>query len=223
MLLAIRFRVEGSLRFLSHAETLKVFQRACVRADIRVRYSEGFNPRPKLSLPLPRSVGVESDNELLCVRLERDPPAGGAPGETEANRESRIKDVLEAQLPEGCELLSISQARVGASFQPRSATYVLPVQPEYFNDELRATVERVLASECLPLRRPIDKNGLKFKNVDVRGFLKSIKPADGRIIAECEIRPDGSVRVDELLKLLGLDETMLTSPIRRTNVQWQSN
>ncbi|MHC4541611.1 MAG: TIGR03936 family radical SAM-associated protein [Planctomycetota bacterium] len=223
MLLAIRFKVEGSLMFLSHAETLKVFQRACVRARIRVRYSEGFNPRPKLSLPLPRPVGVESDDELLCVRLERDPAAGDAPGETEADWESRIKDALDAQLPEGCELLSVSQARVGASFQPRSATYVVPVQPEYFNDELRATVERVLASESLPLRRPIDKNGLKFKNVDVRGFLKSIKTADGRIIAECEIRPDGSVRVDELLKLLGLDERMLASPVRRTNVQWQSN
>jgi radical SAM-linked protein len=223
MLLAIRFKVEGSLRFLSHAETLKVFQRACVRAGIRIRYSEGFNPRPRLSLPLPRSVGVESDDELLCVRLKCDPAAEGTTGEPEGGWQSRIKQALGAQLPEGCKLLSIGLAPEGASFQPCSATYVLPVQPEYFSDELHVAVERVLASECLPFRRPMDKNGLKFKNVDVRGFLKSIKPVDGRIIAECEIRPEGSVRVDELLKLLGLDESMLASPVRRTNVQWQSN
>jgi len=224
MLLAVRFKVEGSLRFLSHAETLKLFQRACVRAGLRIRYSEGFNPRPKLSLPLPRPVGVESDDELLCLRVERDPlPEADIPDESAApDQESRIKAALARQLPEGCELLSVGTLPAGASFQPRSATYVLPVRREYSSKELEATVERVLANEHLPLQRPIDESGSKFKNVDVRGFLKSIKLEDASIIVECEIRPDGSVRVDELLKLLGLDEAALAAPIRRTNVQWHS-
>ena len=223
MLLAVRFKVEGSLRFLSHAETLKLFQRACVRAGLPLRYSEGFNPRPKLSLPLPRPVGVESDDELLCLRVERDPlPEADIPGESVAtDRESRIKAALARQLPEGCELLSVGTPAVGASFQPRSATYVLPVRREHFSEQLKATVERILASEHLPLRRPMDESGLKFKNVDVRSFLKSIKLEDASIIIECEIRPDGSVRVDELRKLLGLDEAALAAPVRRRNVQWQ--
>jgi len=224
MLLAVRFKVEGSLRFLSHAETLKLFQRACVRAGIRTRYSEGFNPRPKLSLPLPRPVGVESDDELLCLRVERDPlPEADTPDESAAmDQESRIMAALASQLPEGCKLLSVSTPETGASFQPRSATYILPVKRERFSEELKATVERVLASEHLPLQRPIDESGLKFKNVDVRSFLKSIKLEDASIIIECEIRPEGSVRVDELLKLLGLDEAALAAPVRRRNVQWQS-
>ncbi len=223
MLLAVRFKVEGSLRFLSHAEMLKLFQRACVRAGLALRYSEGFNPRPKLSLPLPRPVGVESDDELLCLRVERDPlPEADISGEsTAADQESRIKAALARQLPEGCELLSVSTPAAGASFQPRSATYVLPVRREYLGEGLEATVERVLVSEHLPLQRPIDESGLKFKNVDVRGFLKSIKLEEGSIIVECEIRPDGSVRVDELLELLGLDEAALAAPVRRTRVQWK--
>ena len=73
ILLVIKFKLSGSLRFLSHAEMLKVFQRACVRAGIKIQYSQGFNPRPKLSLPLPRSVGVETDEDLLCLRVARDP------------------------------------------------------------------------------------------------------------------------------------------------------
>ena len=73
VLLAIRFKVEGTLRFLSHAETVRLLERACVRAGLRLRYSEGFNPHPKLSLPLPRPVGVESDEELLCLWVEQEP------------------------------------------------------------------------------------------------------------------------------------------------------
>ena len=75
ILLVMKFRIGRSLRFLSHAETLSLFQRACVRAGIDLCYSQGFNPRPKLSLPLPRPVGVESDDELLAVRVLKSTPA----------------------------------------------------------------------------------------------------------------------------------------------------
>ncbi len=255
MLLAVRFKVEGSLRFLSHAETLRLLQRACVRAGLALRYSEGFNPHPKFSLPLPRPVGVESEDELLCLWVEREAlpdlshrgqgefkpqraqstqrketirvdshstGSGRACSFEVLEKADRIMAALASQLPEGCALLSVGIPETGASFQPRAATYVLPVKRERFSEELKATAERLLASEHLPLRRPTDDSGLNFKNVDVRGFLKSIKLEGGSIIVECEIRPDGSVRVDELRKLLGLDEAALAAPIRRTNVQWHS-
>jgi radical SAM-linked protein len=217
-LLVVRFKIRGSLRFLSHAETLRVFQRACVRTGIRVRYSEGFNPRPKLSLPLPRPVGVESDEELLCLRVDRDPSP--EIGEVDA---SEIQAELAAQLPEGCELLSVSSAKAGTSFQPGSATYVLPVRQEYLNERLQATAERLLASSSLHVRRRMDAKGSRVKNVDVRGFLTSIKLDHRGIMVECRISPAGSIRVDEILGLLELDEAKLSGPIRRTNVQWRNN
>jgi len=146
------------------------------------------------------------------------------------NHESRIKDELSAQLPEGCELLSVSVARAGRSFQPCSATYVLAVRPEYLNEGLRTRIERLLASESLKVQRQIGKKNSKFKtqnlklkNVDVRIFLKSIK-LDGRcIIVECNISSAGSIRVDEVMRLLELDQGKLASPVRRTKVQWQVN
>jgi hypothetical protein len=137
------------------------------------------------------------------------------------SHESRIKDKLSAQLPEGCELLSVSTARTVRSFQPCSATYVLAVRPEYLNEGLRARIERLLASESLNVQR--HKKNSKLKNLDVRLFLKSIKLDDRSIIVECNISSVGSIRVDEILKLLELDEGKLASPVRRTNVQWQVN
>jgi len=223
--IVIKFKVAGNLRFLSHAEMLSVFQRACVRAGIDVKYSEGFNPRPKMSLPLPRPVGIESDDELLYLRLSGGPFKGfGAPEEQQAaNHESRIKAELSAQLPEGCELLSVSVAEKGRSFQPCSATYVLPVRPEYIDEKLKATIARLLASENLNIQRRKGIKTSKVKNLDVRVFLKSIKLEDQGIIVECNISLAGTIRVDEILRLLELDENNLASPVRRMNVQWKVN
>jgi radical SAM-linked protein len=224
MLLIIKFRLRGTLRFLSHAEMLRVFQRACVRAGINIQYSRGFNPRPKMSLPLPRPVGVESDDELLCLRIHNGTRAQEHKSISNAGDLcSFIKDKLSAQLPEGCEVLSVNVALTGKSFQPLSATYVLAVRPEHLNEDSRARIERLLASESLIVRRQTGKRNSKPKNVDVRTFLKSINMDDRSIIVECNISPAGSIRVDEILELLELDESKLALPIRRTNVQWQAD
>jgi len=215
-LVLIKFNVRGNLRFLSHAETVKVFQRACVRAGIETAYSRGFNPRPKLSLPLPRSVGVESDDDLLCLRVPRAPN-----GLRETNHELRIKAGLSEQLPEGCQLLTVDVVKAKASFEAGSATYVLAVRQEYLNEKLKTTIKRLLASENLNLQRRIHKKNSKFKNVDVKPFLKSIEFDDRDIVVECKISSAGSIRVEEILKLLELDVEKLTAPIRRTSIKWQ--
>jgi len=211
--LVIRFRIRGTLRFLSHAETLRVFQRACVRGRISIQYSQGFNPRPRLSLPLPRPVGVESNDELLCLKVHKSTEDGG-------RLCSSVAAELSAQLPDGIELISVDVAGPGASYRPLSATYVLALRREFLNDDLKATIERLLASESLDLRRQTDARGSRFRNIDVRGFLTSIEIGEKGIIVECSISGAGSVRVDEVLSLLQLDQSMLAAPIRRTSVRW---
>lgn len=222
ILVLVKFKVRGNLRFLSHAETVKVFQRACVRAGIKVRYSQGFNPRPKLSLPLPRTVAVESDDDLLCLQVQGRSQNDNQSGSSASSFDSeRFKARLSSQLPEGCELLSVSVAKARTSFQPDLATYVLTLRQQYVNEKLKATIKRLLASESLELKRQRDPENLSFKNVNVRPFLKSIEFDNRYIVAECKITSDGTIRVDEILKLLELDVEMLAAPIRRTNVKWQ--
>ena len=209
------------MRFLSHAETVKVFQRACVRAGIKTAYSQGFNPRLKLSLPLPRSVGVESDDDLLCLRIHREPsPVPHNPNEPRATSyESRIMAGLSSQLPDGCELLTVTMAETKISFQPSEATYMLAVRREYLNENLKDKIKRLLASANLNIQRQIDARG-NVRNIDVRPFLKSIKLNDKGIVVECKITSAGSIRIDEISKLLELDYGKLATPIKRTSVQW---
>jgi radical SAM-linked protein len=206
----IKFRVQGVLRFISHAEMLKVFQRACARAGLKIQHSQGFNPHPKLSLPLPRPVGVESDDELLCIRMN------------ENLNESQIKTMLSAQLPEGCELLSVSFTQTTKSVQPFAVTYLVPVRPECINDKLRARVENLLASESLVIERRTDAKKSKIKMLDVRPFLESIKFDNKSIVVGCRVTTAGSVRVEEILELLEIGVEELAAPVRRTNLQWQA-
>jgi rhodanese-related sulfurtransferase len=134
---------------------------------------------------------------------------------------SFVKAELSPELPKGCELLSVNIAKANTSFQPCSATYVLAVRKEYLSGKLKAAIARLLASESLKVQRQIDKRRTKVKNLDVREFLKSIKLDDRSIIVECRISSAGSIRVEEILTLLGLSEYKLAAPIRRTSVQWQ--
>jgi len=133
-------------------------------------------------------------------------------------------------LPQGLELLSVSVVNANTSFQPCAATYVLAVRKEYVNEQLKATIKRLLASESLGIRRRIAKKKSRavrrestIKNIDVRGFLESIELDPGGIIVKCKITPAGSIRLEEILRLLELDVEKLALPVRRTSVQWKCN
>jgi radical SAM-linked protein len=211
ILLAIKFRIGGTLRYLSHAQMLQMFQRACIRAGINLCFSEGMNPRPKMSLPLPRPVSVESDDELLTIRVH-----------TSEGICDTVKESLSRQLPEGCELISVDAAADLKPFQPIAMTYVFPVRREYLDNRLKSVVEQLSRSESLTIRKDTSKDGLKDKKiVDIRPFLKSIEINKTDIIAACAITPAGSVNPRQLLELLELDAHKLGGAIKRTDVQWQ--
>ncbi len=195
----------------------RVFQRACARSDVKVQYSEGFNPRPKLSLPLPRSVGIEVDDDLLCLRMESGTEA------QESDLCTSVKTRLSEQLPDGFELLTVRTAKAKAPIQPCQAAYLLMVQTEYLNEKLKSRIENLLASENLNIQRRLDSESSRFKNINVRPFLKSIELDDAAITVQCKIGLAGSIRPDEILEMLKLDYGMLSAPIRRTRVQWQES
>lgn len=60
----------GSARFISHLDLMRLFQRAFKRAGLPLTHTQGFNPRPSVSIALPLSLGAESHCELLDFDLE---------------------------------------------------------------------------------------------------------------------------------------------------------
>ena len=62
-------KLENSI-WISHLDTMRVFQRAFKRAGMLLKHTQGFNPRPSVSIALPLSVGVDSECELLDFDLD---------------------------------------------------------------------------------------------------------------------------------------------------------
>jgi radical SAM-linked protein len=215
--LVVRFRIGRALRFLSHAETSRVFQRACARAEIPVKYSAGFNPHPKLSLPLPRSVGVESDDELLVIRLADEPR------DTDETYEARIREALQERLPAGIEVTGVERVESG-SFHARTVDYLFCLRADRaadLADRLRQRGQVVLAGESWIVERKLPGDR-KARRIDVRPFLEAIQPVEGGAVVRCNVTAAGSIRIDEILQLLELEMEDLAAPIRRTAVEWTS-
>ena len=92
----IVFEKKGRAVWISHLDLMRLFQRAFKRAGLPLTHTQGFNPRPSVSIALPLSVGVESSCELLDFELD---------GEEVACDE--IRQRLNENLVDGIKVLAV--------------------------------------------------------------------------------------------------------------------
>ena len=93
------FEKTGNAVFISHLDLMRLFQRAFKRAGLALTHTQGFNPRPSVSIALPLSVGVQSYCELLDFELD----GGSVPCE-------KVTELLNQNLVEGIRVLSVYDA-----------------------------------------------------------------------------------------------------------------
>ncbi len=75
--LLFSFSKTSAAVYISHLDMMGVFERALIRAGVRARFTEGFNPKPRLEFASPLGLGIESEEEVAAVVLE-DPADGEA-------------------------------------------------------------------------------------------------------------------------------------------------
>lgn len=97
--LRLRFKKTGRAVYISHLDLMHTMQRAFSRAGYELRYSEGFNPHPQISIALPLSVGAGSLCEIMDLRLKTEEDPAEIPGR------------LTAALPEGIEIIEAYEPR----------------------------------------------------------------------------------------------------------------
>jgi len=184
-----------------------------------MRYSGGYNPRPRLSLPLPRTVGIESEDDLLCVRIEK----------TKAEFDAEdFKSRLAGQLPAGCEVVSVKAVKAEKCPVPTGAVYKIALREGILEDEksrgdFRGICSDILGSERVVIERRFGQEGVRSKNIDVRGFVKDIRLKDNVFFVECNVSGEGTIRVEEILGLLQIKVEQLKGAVRRVKVRWQQN
>ncbi|MCR5520592.1 MAG: TIGR03936 family radical SAM-associated protein [Lachnospiraceae bacterium] len=96
MTLRIRFAKYGALRFIGHLDVMRYFQKVIRRADLPIRYSEGFTPHQIMTFAHPLSLGVSSDAEYMEVEF------------TEEIDPLEVLELMRRQTSEGFSLISCS-------------------------------------------------------------------------------------------------------------------
>ncbi len=82
--LRISYTQTGRAIWISHLDMMRMLQRAMNRANVPIRYSEGFNPHAQISILLPLSVGTESYCQLADIRVRRDVDIAALPAQLTA-------------------------------------------------------------------------------------------------------------------------------------------
>ena len=203
------FAVEGDLRFLSHQDTLRLFERMLVRAAIPVRYSEGFNPHPRLMFPLPRPVGVASVAESAVVELTEDMEA------------EELQARLVRQSPMGLRVGAVRRLVASERVHPKAVTYHLALEPGH-NGELSTAAQRLLSSETLFVERTDPKSKQK-KTKDIRPYVLDVRVDSEAVEFVLRCGGDGSARPLEILELLGLNGLAVQHNLRRIHLEWENN
>lgn len=161
--LRIRFGCDAALRYVSHLDLMRVWERACKRAGLPLTHSQGFTPRPKIALAAPLPVGVTSEAELLDIVLYR--PVDIA--ETRAS--------LEPQLPEGLQLRAIESAPLRQpSLQSlvRAAEYEVALEAPPNGASWEQGISELLARAEIPWEQ--DRGG-KIRRYDLRPLILELE------------------------------------------------
>jgi radical SAM-linked protein len=214
--LVVELDIQGLARFLSHADLQRALKRCCVRAQLDLRYSQGFNPRPKLSMPLPKPVGMASCGDVLCVRLQQQ--GGDVP---DKRIQAHMKQALSAQLSSGISVRALYVIPGKITLYPRAYTCTFSLKTCAAQHRAEAQIPELMARDHFMIERINPKKPNKTKHIDIRPFILSIELMHQALRINCLIHDTGAIRVEEILAALGLDRVDLAGPVQRDHLAWQ--
>lgn len=200
------FQVTGVLKFLSHLDLLKLFNRALLRAGLPAAYSEGFNPHPKISFGPPRGVGIEGLAEWGDLQLKEELP----PQEVMA----RLNDAL----PHGVRVISARLLPPEPHPALMAAIRLSVYEAEFAPDvDLTALLERVQAfwqADKWEIERRHPKKGVRI--IDVRRGVSKLELVDNRLTLEIPFAEAGAVKPLEVMQAVVPDN--MTYRLRRVGL-----
>jgi len=208
--------IESDLRFLSHRDTVRAVERAAARAHLPVKYTQGFNPHPVLSLACPRPVGVASLADLAVMQLTRPMPA------------EKLLGLLNAQAPGGMTFTRAEVLQTKAPPQVRRVDYDVPIE-QAMQARLADLAAKFNQADAWPVERGADQSAQgatgpakahRARTIDLKALVRDLRLEDGRL--RFSLASDGQVwaRPGEVLEAVGLDARADLARLVRTNVQY---
>lgn len=160
--LRVRFSRGEAIKFISHLDIVRLWERVLRRSQIPLAYSEGFTPHPRLSLAVPLAVGVTSDAELMDIVTTR------------WNSPHWFQSVVSQQLPTGIEVMGVFPVAPNApslQSQVRYAEYQVEVETEKGRVDVESAISGLLAAEHCPWQHERDTG---IRSYDLRPLIDDL-------------------------------------------------
>ncbi|MCR5302769.1 MAG: TIGR03936 family radical SAM-associated protein [Lachnospiraceae bacterium] len=204
MKVRIRFSKHGALVYIGHLDVMRYFQKLFRRADIPVKYSEGFSPHQILSFTPPLPLGMESFGEYADVELTQSVPTKKALAVLRKKSVPEIEIMSFRQLPDGCEnaMASVKAASYSFIYDDKAQNDAVKDAVTAFLDKSELNIlkktkknERIINIRPLVYDLTVDTDAAKIDMTISSGSLDNIKP---ELVLDC------------LIQNCGLDSTILT-------------
>jgi radical SAM-linked protein len=187
----IRFRKDGDLRFVSHHDLMRCFERMLRRAAIPFQTTQGFNPKPRLAFALSLGLGIVGCREIVDLELNQEMSA------------EVLCERLSAQAPSGLAIISVTRLDPRARPRVVGLTYRIGLPAEFHNG-LADKVAAALASEHLGVDRELPRP----RRADLRPWLRSLAIEAGALVMQLWVTTEGTARAEEILDVLGIKSAL---------------
>jgi radical SAM-linked protein len=207
--LRLRFSRGEELKYISHLDLMRLWERALRRAGIPIAYSEGFSPHPRISLAAPLPVGVTSEAELMDIVVKK-----------VVSPYFFIQNTKQ-QLPQGIEVFEVLQVPLtlpSLQSQAHFIEYHVSDKSDKTLDEIKGAIAITLQAEKLPWHHMRD-TGPRF--YDLRPLIEDLWLVNWQdwvftlgMRLHCDTR--GTGRPEQVTAALGLTEH--PSLVHRTKI-----
>ncbi len=174
----VLFSKTGALQYTAHLDLVRTITKAIKRAGIPVRYSEGFNPHPRLSFATAMSIGLESQYELLDIRIDKnvDPDAA--------------RDALRASLTEECFVKEVYFSETKFT-DILYSSYRMEIETSGASEELAAACNQALHAPSVTVFKR-SKSG--DKDTDIAPYIKDVHAffENGAVVIEAVLNADNA-------------------------------
>ncbi|MDX2548492.1 TIGR03936 family radical SAM-associated protein [Streptomyces sp. WI04-05B] len=204
----LRYTKRGRLRFTSHRDFQRAFERALRRAEVPMAYSAGFTPHPKVSYANAAPTGTGSEAEYLEIAL------------TEARDPGKLLELLDESLPTGLDIVDAVEARTsGLADRLTASVWELRLEG-VAPDDARRAVDTFNAAETVEVQR-LAKNGMR--TFDARGSVAHLEVREAGVAARVETHfetnsPQADRPTDQPCAILRLVVRHVTPAVRPDDV-----
>jgi radical SAM-linked protein len=165
----IKFIRGDEVKYISHLDLMKVFDRALRRSNISIAYSQGYNPHPQMVFGLPLSVGVTSNSEYADFEF----PTCMQPDE--------FMERLNKQLPGGFRIVDakvkLTKDNIMASIAGASYDVLVSASEKTGIDVLTEKIKEFLAKDVIIIKKE-SKKGIRDMDIKPMIYSLDIKEAD---------------------------------------------